>query len=122
MRDTGDGTAYKVDGVRGGVYVGQAGEARGTKALKDEDGAAARSALDAYRAEVEQAQTTTLFAGSGGDGGDGGGHAATCSNGVADVTLGRRFVIDLRLLTHPEPGRRALDGTNERPLRLPLGV
>ena len=25
MRDTGDGTAYKVDGVRGGVYVGQAG-------------------------------------------------------------------------------------------------
>ena len=76
MRDTGDGTAYKVDGVRGGVYVGQAGEARGTKALKDEDGAAARSALDAYRAEVEQAQTTTLFAGSGGDGGAGAAAAA----------------------------------------------
>ena len=51
VRDTGDGTAYKVDGVRGGVYVGQAGDARGTKALKDEDGATARSALDAYRAE-----------------------------------------------------------------------
>ena len=58
VRDTGDGTAYKVDGVRGGVYVGQAGDSRGTKALQDEDGAAARSALDAYRAEVEQAQPT----------------------------------------------------------------
>ena len=56
MRDTGDGTAYKVDGMRGGVYVGQAGDARGTQALRDEDGAAARSALDAYRAEVEQAR------------------------------------------------------------------
>ena len=40
----------------GGVYVGQAGDARGTKALRDEDGATARSALDAYRAEVEQEQ------------------------------------------------------------------
>ena len=56
VRDTGDGAAYKVDGVRGGVYVGQAGDSRGTKALKDEDGAAARSALDAYRAEVEETQ------------------------------------------------------------------
>ena len=90
VRDTGDGTAYKVDGVRGGVYVGQAGEARGTKALKDEDGAAARSALDAYRAEVEQAQTTTLFAGSGGDGGAGAaaaaapGALATASASAAD--------------------------------------
>ena len=82
VRDTGDGTAYKVDGVRGGVYVGQAGEARGTKALKDEDGAAARSALDAYRAEVEQAQTTTLFAGSGGDGDGGAGAAAAAAPGA----------------------------------------
>ena len=56
VRDTGDGAAFKVDGVRGGRYVGQAGEARGTKTLKDEDGAAARSALDAYRAEVAEAQ------------------------------------------------------------------
>lgn len=53
VRDTGDGSAYKVDGVRGGVYVGQAGDSRGTKALLDEDGAAARSALDAYRADFE---------------------------------------------------------------------
>lgn len=51
VRDTGDGTAYKVDGVRGGVYVGQAGDVRGTTRL-DADGAdKARSALDAYRAE-----------------------------------------------------------------------
>ena len=57
MRDTGDGTAFKVDGVRGNTYVGQAGETRGSKALKDEDGAVARSALDAYRAEVEQGET-----------------------------------------------------------------
>lgn len=53
VRDTGDGAAYKVDGVRGGVYVGQAGDARGTKALADKDGAAARSALDTYRAEMQ---------------------------------------------------------------------
>ena len=33
VRDTGDGSAFKVDGVRGGVEVGQAGDARGTKAL-----------------------------------------------------------------------------------------
>ena len=51
VRDTGDGTAYKVDGVRGGVYVGQAGDARGTKALDADGDAKARSALDAYRAE-----------------------------------------------------------------------
>ena len=57
VRDTGDGTAYKVDGVRGGVYVGQAGDARGTQALRDEDGAAARSALDSYRAEVALASS-----------------------------------------------------------------
>merc|ERR1740130_482289 len=51
VRDTGDGTAYKVDGVRGGVYVGQAGDARGSKALDADGDAKARSALDAYRAE-----------------------------------------------------------------------
>ena len=56
VRDTGDGTAYKVDGVRNGVYVGQAGDSRGTKALASEDGAAARSALDAYRAQLEEEQ------------------------------------------------------------------
>merc|ERR1719182_849539 len=33
VRDTGDGTAFKVDGVRGGVVVGQAGDSLGTKAL-----------------------------------------------------------------------------------------
>merc|ERR1719247_3643863 len=33
VRDTGDGTAYKVDGVRGGVDVGKAGDALGTRAL-----------------------------------------------------------------------------------------
>mmetsp|Transcript_5279 Transcript_5279/g.13802 ORF Transcript_5279/g.13802 Transcript_5279/m.13802 type:complete len:452 (+) Transcript_5279:1371-2726(+) len=53
VRDTGDGSAYKVDGVRGGVYVGQAGDARGTKTLDSVDGEKARSALDAYRAEVQ---------------------------------------------------------------------
>jgi len=52
VRDTGDGTAYKVDGVRGGVYVGQAGDARGTRALDADGDAKARSALDAYRAEA----------------------------------------------------------------------
>ena len=41
------------------MQVGQAGDSRGTKALKDEDGAGARSALDAYRAEVEQAQQSS---------------------------------------------------------------
>ena len=51
MRDTGDGTAYKVDGVRGGVYVGQAGDVRGTNRLDADGDAKARSALDAYRAE-----------------------------------------------------------------------
>ena len=56
VRDTGDGAAYKVDGVRGGMYVGQAGDSLGTKALKDEEGAAARSALDAYRADFEETQ------------------------------------------------------------------
>mmetsp|Transcript_44155 Transcript_44155/g.103269 ORF Transcript_44155/g.103269 Transcript_44155/m.103269 type:complete len:341 (-) Transcript_44155:81-1103(-) len=61
VRDTGDGTAYKVDGVRGGVYVGQAGDARGTQTLKDADGASARSALDAYRAEVQQSGATGLM-------------------------------------------------------------
>ena len=33
VRDTGDGSAFKVDGVRGGVSVGKAGDARGTKAI-----------------------------------------------------------------------------------------
>lgn len=56
VRDTGDGTAYKKDGYRAGVYVGQAGDAKGTKALA-EDGDAARSALDAYRAEVNEQQS-----------------------------------------------------------------
>ena len=51
VRDTGDGTAYKVDGVRGGVYVGQAGDVRGTNRLDADGDAKARSALDAYRAE-----------------------------------------------------------------------
>lgn len=31
VKDEGDGTAYKKDGVRGNVYVGKAGEATGTK-------------------------------------------------------------------------------------------
>ena len=62
MRDTGDGTAYKVDGVRGGVYVGQAGDVRGTKALDGEGDAKARSALEAYRAEVATSQPAAGFA------------------------------------------------------------
>lgn len=33
VRDTGDGSAFKVDGMRGGVAVGAAGDMRGTKAL-----------------------------------------------------------------------------------------
>lgn len=33
VRDTGDGSAFKVDGVRGGVDVGAAGDMKGTKAL-----------------------------------------------------------------------------------------
>merc|ERR1719421_708926 len=33
VRDTGGGTAFKVDGVRGGVDVGKAGDALGTRAL-----------------------------------------------------------------------------------------
>ena len=49
-------------------------------------------------------------------------HAATGSNGIADSTLGRRFVINLRLFTHTKPGRRPLGITDERPLRLPLGL
>ena len=36
--------------------------------------------------------------------------------------MGRRQLVDLRLFTHTEPGRRALDITDERPLRLPLGL
>jgi aarF domain-containing kinase len=56
VRDTGDGTAFKVDGMRAGKYVGQAGDSRGTKTLLEEDGVAARSALDAYREEVQQQQ------------------------------------------------------------------
>lgn len=31
VKDTGDGSAFKVDGVRGGVYVGKGGDAVGTK-------------------------------------------------------------------------------------------
>jgi aarF domain-containing kinase len=54
VRDTGDGTAFKVDGVRAGKYVGQAGDSRGTRQLQEADGAVARSALDSYRAEVQQ--------------------------------------------------------------------
>ena len=33
VKDTGDGTAFKVDGMRNGVAVGAAGDMRGTKAL-----------------------------------------------------------------------------------------
>ena len=31
IKDTGDGSAFKVDGIRGGVYVGKGGDAVGTK-------------------------------------------------------------------------------------------
>jgi aarF domain-containing kinase len=31
VKDTGDGSAFKVDGIRGGVYVGKGGDAVGTK-------------------------------------------------------------------------------------------
>jgi len=33
VRDTGDGSAFKVDGMRGGVAVGAAGDMRGTRSL-----------------------------------------------------------------------------------------
>ena len=33
VRDTGDGSAFKVDGMRGGVAVGAAGDMRGTRTL-----------------------------------------------------------------------------------------
>lgn len=61
VRDTGDGEAFKKDGVRAGKYVGQAGDAKGTKQLVEADGAVARSALDAYRAEVQQEQEQDGF-------------------------------------------------------------
>mmetsp|Transcript_88838 Transcript_88838/g.162856 ORF Transcript_88838/g.162856 Transcript_88838/m.162856 type:complete len:841 (+) Transcript_88838:98-2620(+) len=56
VRDEGDGTAFKKDGMRNGKYLGQAGDAKGTKKLQEEDGAVARSALDAYRAQVQEEQ------------------------------------------------------------------
>merc|ERR1719454_2736775 len=34
VRDTGDGSAFKVDGMRGGVAVGAAGDMRGTRSLE----------------------------------------------------------------------------------------
>jgi len=40
VKDLGDGTAFKVDGVRGGVEVGAAGDMRGTKALEPTSAAA----------------------------------------------------------------------------------
>ena len=79
VRDTGDGSAFKVDGVRGGVVVGQAGDSLGTKRLDSEGGQAARSALDAYRAEVNggespspptAASTSSAASGGGGGGSD----------------------------------------------------
>ena len=33
VKDSGDGSAFKVDGIRGGVYVGKGGDAIGTKKL-----------------------------------------------------------------------------------------
>mmetsp|Transcript_53038 Transcript_53038/g.156704 ORF Transcript_53038/g.156704 Transcript_53038/m.156704 type:complete len:426 (+) Transcript_53038:1379-2656(+) len=46
IKDTGDGTAFKVDGVRGSTDLGSAGNLRGTRTVQSEAGA-----LDAARAE-----------------------------------------------------------------------
>lgn len=34
VKDQGDGTAFKVDGMRGETFVGKAGDSKGTKALE----------------------------------------------------------------------------------------
>lgn len=41
IKDSGDGSAFKVDGMRGGVFVGRAGDSVGTKALESSSSSSA---------------------------------------------------------------------------------
>lgn len=60
VRDSGDGTAFKVDGVRGGQHLGSAGSFAGTRAL--EAMPAARSAPRQRQPEVDTAATREALA------------------------------------------------------------
>lgn len=52
VKDTGDGTSFKVQGVRGGVYVGKAGDSVGTKTLLDNSDF--RNTVESYRSTLDQ--------------------------------------------------------------------
>ena len=60
IKDTGDGSAFKVDGIRGGVYVGKGGDAVGTKKVNlAETAAFASSSSSAAAAPAEQSSDVT---------------------------------------------------------------
>lgn len=59
IKETGDGTAFKVDGVRGGVDLGSAGSMQGTRKLTPD---ANGNVLDLARAEARDAGAVAEFA------------------------------------------------------------